>query len=73
MKLQEARRQKGYTQEDMMNFLDCSLRHFQSIEKGHRFPSVVLALDICFILGIDPFDVDEWKSKLRREKKDEPR
>ncbi|MDB5054041.1 MAG: transcriptional regulator [Bacilli bacterium] len=67
MKLRDARILKKLSQEEMSKKVDCSLRHYNKIENGGPIPSVILALDICKVLSINPFDVDEWKSPLRDE------
>lgn len=63
MRLSDARKNKGYTQEDVLLFIDMSYRNYQRIEAGSTVPSITLALTICELFDIDPRDVDEWKDR----------
>ncbi|CAI8947178.1 Transcriptional regulator [Brevibacillus sp. IT-7CA2] len=63
MKLNEARKQKGFSQEKMSRTINVSLKHYQNIEYGITTPTVTIALHICEILEIDPREVDEWKDR----------
>lgn len=61
MKLEEARKNKGLTQEQVTKKVDVTLRHYVNIEKGVSIPAVDVALQICKLFEIDPYEVDEWK------------
>lgn len=61
MRLEDARKQKRMTQEDVIEKLDLSLRHYQNIERGRAYPTILLALEICRLFELDPRSVDEWK------------
>lgn len=63
MKLSEARNNKNRTQEDFSHTIDVSLRYYQRLETGKSVPSVKIALRICKILEVSPFDIDEWQDK----------
>lgn len=65
MKLKEARKAAGFTQESIVieinNYMKCSLRNYQNIEYGVVIPGITLALLISHLYGVDPREVDEWK------------
>lgn len=65
MKLRDARINASLTQEDVVRFVDVSVRHYQDIEAGKRIPNVVLALDICELFLADLQGIDEWQSSFR--------
>ena len=51
-KIQEARKEKGYTQEFVSEKIDKSIDIYRSIENGRSVGSVATLLNICNILGI---------------------
>lgn len=61
MKLKEAREKKGFTQEKLAWKINITSRYYLEIEKGRSIPSVVLALEICSQLEVDPRAIEEWK------------
>lgn len=63
MKLSEARNKNNRTQEDFSHTIDVSLRYYQRLETGKSVPSVKIALRICKILEVSPFDIDEWQDE----------
>ncbi|TXK71833.1 helix-turn-helix transcriptional regulator [Paenibacillus sp. N3.4] len=63
MKLIEARKNSGITQEKLSREINVTLKHYQNIEHGITVPSVTIALHICEVLEIDPRDIDEWKDR----------
>lgn len=63
MKLIEARKQSGVTQEKLCRAVNISLKHYQNIEHGLTIPAVNIALHICEILDVDPRIIDEWKDR----------
>lgn len=63
LKLSEARKEKGLTQEQLCRAVNISLKHYQNIEHGITIPAVNIALHICEILDVDPRIVDEWKDR----------
>lgn len=63
MRLQNLRKYKGISQEQLAHMVNCSLNHYQNIEKGSVMPAVNLAIHICEILNIDPREVEEWKKR----------
>lgn len=65
MKLNEARYNKGLTQEQVSRAINVSLKHYQNIEHGVTSPTVNIALHICEILGVDPRDIDEWRDRRK--------
>lgn len=64
MKLSEARKIKNIVQEDFSHMIDISLRYYQRLESGKSIPTVKIALRICKILEVSPFDIDEWQDEL---------
>ena len=52
IKIQEARKEKGYTQEFVSEKIDKSIDIYRSIENGRSVGSVATLLNICNILGI---------------------
>ncbi|BBH22479.1 hypothetical protein Back11_38240 [Paenibacillus baekrokdamisoli] len=65
MKLSEARKNKNIVQEDFSHMIDVSLRYYQRLETGKSIPTVKIALRICKILEVSPFDITEWQDELR--------
>ncbi|BBH22489.1 hypothetical protein Back11_38340 [Paenibacillus baekrokdamisoli] len=63
MKISEARKNKGISQEKLSRAINVSLKHFQNIEHGMTTPTVNIALHICEILEVDPREIDEWKDR----------
>jgi putative transcriptional regulator len=63
LRLKDARTLKNLTQEDMARRINISSRYYLEIEKGRSVPSVVLAIKICYILGTDPREIEEWKGR----------
>ncbi|TNJ63428.1 helix-turn-helix transcriptional regulator [Paenibacillus hemerocallicola] len=63
MRLVDARKQAGVSQEQLSRIISVSLKHYQNIEHGLSVPTVTIALHICEILGIDPREIDEWKER----------
>ncbi|MED4956753.1 helix-turn-helix transcriptional regulator [Paenibacillus sp. FSL R5-0527] len=63
MKLIDARKRKGLSQEKVSRMINVSLKHYQNIEYGITIPSVTIALHLCEVLGIDIREVDEWKDR----------
>lgn len=63
MRLSEARNNKNRTQEDFSHTINVSLRYYQRLETGKSVPSVKIALRICKILEVSPFDIDEWQDE----------
>ncbi|WP_091175273.1 helix-turn-helix transcriptional regulator [Paenibacillus sp. 1_12] len=61
MKLSEARNRKNIVQEDFSHMIDVSLRYYQRLESGKSIPTVKIALRICRILEVSPFDINEWQ------------
>lgn len=65
MRIKEARKAAGYTQESLIlkinSVMKCTLRHFQNVEYGIVTPTVTLALLISHLLHVDPREIDEWK------------
>ncbi|MBJ6361101.1 helix-turn-helix transcriptional regulator [Paenibacillus sp. GCM10012307] len=61
MKLSEARNKKNIVQEDFSHMIDVSLRYYQRLESGKSIPTVKIALRICKILEVSPFEIDEWQ------------
>lgn len=61
MKLLDARKQKGLSQEKLSREVNVSLKHYQNIEHGITVPTVTIALHICEVLEVDPREIDEWK------------
>ncbi|QGG57888.1 helix-turn-helix transcriptional regulator [Paenibacillus sp. B01] len=61
MKLSEARNRKNIVQEDISHMIDVSLRYYQRLESGKSIPSIKIALRICKILEVSPFEIDEWQ------------
>lgn len=61
MKLSEARKRKQLVQEDLAYRIDVSLRYYQRLESGKSMPTVKIALRICRILEVDPFQITEWQ------------
>jgi transcriptional regulator with XRE-family HTH domain len=62
LKLKDARKACGLTQEDLVDLVDISIRNYQRIEYGQIMPPVNKALKICLLLNVDPYCIDEWKS-----------
>lgn len=63
LKLSDARKNKGYSQEKLSREINVSLKHYQNIEHGITTPTVTIALHICEILDVDPREIDEWKDR----------
>lgn len=63
MKLSEARKKMGFTQEQLCRAVNISLKHYQNIEHGLTLPTVNIALHICEVLEEDPRKIDEWKDR----------
>jgi putative transcriptional regulator len=61
LKLSEARNRKNIVQEDFSHMIDVSLRYYQRLESGKSVPTIKIALRICRILEVSPFDIDEWQ------------
>ncbi|MFM9277973.1 helix-turn-helix transcriptional regulator [Paenibacillus jiagnxiensis] len=72
MKIKEARELKRLAQEQVAVLVDTSVRHYQRIEAGQDIPNVILALDICRALEIDPRDVEEWQDSSKRPRRRRP-
>lgn len=68
MKLREARErlEPQLSQEEVSRLVECSVRHYNQIEMGKSLPNIVLALSICELLEINPYDVDEWKEEMEK-------
>lgn len=66
MKLSEARNRKNIVQEDFSHMIDVSLRYYQRLESGKSIPSIKIALRICKILEVSPFEIDEWQDDLTK-------
>lgn len=66
MKIKEARELKRLAQEQIAVLVDTSVRHYQRIEAGQDIPNVILALDICRVLEMDPRDVEEWHDRSKQ-------
>lgn len=70
MRIKDARKAAGYTQESIVHQINdtmkCTLRNYQNIEYGVVLPNVTLALLISHLCGIDPREVDEWKYSNQR-------
>lgn len=62
LSIEQLRREKGLTQEDMARLLNISLRGYVKIEKGLSEPRILTALRIAEILGVDPREID-WANK----------
>lgn len=62
MRLREARKQRGLTQEQLVSIVNISIRNYQRMESGEVIPPVSTALRICKALEINPFRIEEWKS-----------
>lgn len=60
MKIKEARKRAALSQDKTARLSDIGLRHYVKIEKGETMPGVDVALRICRVLSVDPFDIDEW-------------
>ena len=56
-KIQNARREKGYTQDYVAEKIDKSIDIYRSIENGRSVGSVATLLNICNILGITMDDI----------------
>lgn len=65
LKLKEARLLRGMTQEQVFILVDTSLRNYQRIEYGEVIPHVDVALQICKVLNVDPFDIEEWQTNYQ--------
>ncbi|MDF2925907.1 MAG: Xre family transcriptional regulator [Paenibacillaceae bacterium] len=61
MKLSEARNLKKMIQEEVSHKIDVSLRYYQRLESGKSIPTIKIALRICKILEVSPFEIDEWQ------------
>jgi len=66
LKLSEARNRKNIVQEDFSHMIDVSLRYYQRLESGKSIPSIKIALRICKILEVSPFEIDEWQDDLTK-------
>ncbi|MEN6348284.1 MAG: helix-turn-helix transcriptional regulator [Syntrophomonas sp.] len=54
--IKNGRIKKGYTQEQIARILDVPLRTYQYIEYEQHEPKVLLALRVCKLLEVDPFE-----------------
>lgn len=54
--IKNARKSKGLTQEQTAHLLQITLRSYQHIEKCEHLPNVVVALKLCRLFDIDPYD-----------------
>jgi putative transcriptional regulator len=66
LKLSEARNNKNIVQEDLAHMIDVSLRYYQRLESGKSIHTIKIALRICKILEVSPFDIDEWQDDLTK-------
>jgi DNA-binding XRE family transcriptional regulator len=48
-------------QEEVSHKIDVSLRYYQRLESGKSIPTIKIALRICKILEVSPFEIDEWQ------------
>jgi putative transcriptional regulator len=65
VKLVDARKRAGISQEKLSRMINVSLKHYQNIEYGVAFPTVTIALHICEILDKDPREIEEWKERRK--------
>ncbi|WP_230088214.1 helix-turn-helix transcriptional regulator [Alicyclobacillus mali (ex Roth et al. 2021)] len=61
--LQEARRRKGLTQQQVADMLDVTLRTYQRYESGTRRMSLETAVLLSEILGVDVRDLAQRQSR----------
>ena len=55
--LLRARKEKGYTQEELAEKSQLSLRHYQAVEAGKANPRIDTFLRICEALELQPEDL----------------
>lgn len=72
MKIKEARELKRFAQEQIAILVGTSVRHYQRVEAGQDIPNVILALEICRVLEVDPRDVEEWQDSSKRPRRRRP-
>lgn len=60
--IREARKEKGYTQEEVARAAGVTLRYYSRIEKGESTPTVTVAIKICSFLDRNAHDI-EWNEK----------
>ena len=54
LKIKEVREQKSMTQQTLSSLCDIDVRTIQRIEKGKQNVSIIMLLNICKALEIDP-------------------
>ncbi|MFC5402946.1 helix-turn-helix transcriptional regulator [Cohnella soli] len=64
MKLKKARKRAKITQDEIAEALEISRRHYQNIEYGIVDPGVTTALRIAKFLGVSPYNIDEWYTRI---------
>jgi len=51
------RKELHFTQDELSKILNIPLTSYRNIEKGNHLPNVVVALELCLILKLNPFEV----------------
>lgn len=61
------RKEKGYTQEDMANNLNITLRQYQLYEHFKQLPNFVTGYYLCYYLNINQLDlIESYKTVFPR-------
>ena len=67
-KLDEFRKQRDITQEELAEVLEVSRQTISSLEKGKYNPSIILAFKIARYFGVSIEDIFIYEEELRNDK-----
>jgi len=63
--LKDVRMKAGFTHQELGNYIGHSKRYCILVEQGMSYPTMPVALDICYTLKVNPFRISEWSSSER--------